>query len=236
MDTLTNDIVPIGDFESIPVTITGDYLTYPGVIKIGGPFNTEELFKEYISTIKSLENNFLTSLKDILINATPKEVKEHLVKLGWEGNDYTSYSLRNFGTNVLKDQVQTNTRQVIELFGDTFRQQYMCAASKKRLKPHIDNLNCEIHGFKIHIPINVKYHVFVKNAKNNKFDIYVLEPGYAYYLNSCLTHFVANPYNETRVNLSFQLASDILIKNGTTITPIAQLQNEEDENEIYTIF
>ena len=155
MDTLTNDIVPIGNFETIPVTITGNYLTYPGVIKIGGPYDTALLFDEYNNTFRSLENNFLTALKDILIDATPKEVKEHLVKLGWEGNDYISYSLRHFGTNILKDEVQHNTKVTLESFGDTFRQQYMCAAPKKRLKPHVDNINCEVHGFKIHIPINV---------------------------------------------------------------------------------
>jgi hypothetical protein len=235
MDTLTNDIVPIGDFETIPVTITGNYLTYPGVIKIGGPYDTALLFDEYNNTFRSLENNFLTALKDILIDATPKEVKEHLVKLGWEGNDYISYSLRHFGTNILKDEVQHNTKVTLESFGDTFRQQYMCAAPKKRLKPHVDNINCEVHGFKIHIPINVNYHVFVKNTNNEKFDTYILEPGYAYYLNSCLPHFVANPYNKLRVNLSFQLASDKLIREGKVMQPTRQLQDESDENEIYAI-
>jgi len=235
MDTLKNDIVPIGDFETIPVNVTGDYLKYPAVVSIAGPFNTAILFEEYINTSKSLENNFLNSLEDILIDATPKEVKKHLVKLGWNGNDHISYSLRKFGTNILKDEVMKNTKSVLESFGPTFRQQYMIAAPKKRLKPHIDNLNCEVHGFKIHIPISTKYHVFVKNSINEKFGVYVLEPGYAYYLNSCLPHFVANPYDETRVNLSFQLASDKLIQNGDKMFNIKQLEDEENENEIYAI-
>lgn len=233
MDTLKNDIVPIGSFEACPVTVTGDYLTYPGVVRVGGPFDYATLYNEYVNTIGNLENKFLVSLKDILIDATPEEVKKHLVALGWEGNNYISYSLRKFGTNELVDAVLPETRKVLSAFDTIFRQQFMCAKPNTRLKPHIDNINCETHGFKVHIPINTRYHVFV--AENGIYNRYVLEPGYAYYLNSSLMHFVANPYNETRVNLSFQLASDELIHNGEAMQPTNKMINHEDENEIYSV-
>jgi hypothetical protein len=233
MDTLRDDIVPIGSFEACPVTVTGNYLEYPGVVKISSLFDYKKLYKEYVNTIPNLENKFLKNLKDILIGTTPEEVKDHLIKLGWEGNNYISYSIRKFGTNELVDAVLPETRKTLSNFGTIFRQQYMCAKPNTRLKPHIDNLNCEVHGFKVHIPINTRYHVFV--AKEGIYYRYVLEPGYAYYLNSSLTHFVANPYNETRVNLSFQLASDIMIHNGEEVQPTNKMINHEDENEIYSV-
>lgn len=233
MDTLKNDIVPIGDFEAVPVTVTGNYLEYPGVVRVGGPFDYAKLHEEYTNTIPNLENKFLTNLKDILIDATPVEVKNHLVALGWEGNNYISYSIRKFGTNDLVDAVLQETRNTLAEFGTIFRQQYMCAKPMTRLQPHIDNLNCEVHGFKVHIPINTRYHVFVEEGGN--YNRYVLEPGYAYYLNSSLMHFVANPYPETRVNLSFQLASDELIHSGTIMPPTNQMKDHGDEDEIYSI-
>lgn len=233
MDTLTNDIVPIGAFEACPVTVTGDYLTYPGVVRIGGPFDYKLLYREFKDTIPLLDNKFLKSLKDILIDASPEEVKENLISLGWEGDNYKTYSIRQFGTNILSEAVLLYTRQVLSKFRIIFRQQYMCAKPMARLKPHIDNLNCEIHGFKVHIPLNVNYYVFVESK--NGYNKYVLPPGYAYYLNSSLTHFVVNPTETDRINLSFQLASDELIHKGDIVSPVSHITDPENIDEIYAI-
>jgi hypothetical protein len=94
----------------------------------------------------------------------------------------------------------------------------MLAKSKASLKPHIDNKNCEVHGFKIHIPLNCLYTCYVIN-NDGMYDEFNLEPGYAYYLNSSKMHFVVNHQPVDRVNLAFQLASDFLINAGLIISP-----------------
>jgi len=166
----------------------------------------------------SLDYDFLKAVEPILVDATLDEVKLKLRSLGWQNHNYKTLSLREFGTNTLLPQVGPITARTLEHFGLVFRQQYMLAKPKTGLLPHIDNTNCEVHGFKIHIPLNCMYTCYVENAEGT-YDQFKLEPGYAYYLNSAKMHFVFNHEDVERALLSFQLASDFLINAGLKIQP-----------------
>lgn len=217
-NTLINDIVPIGAFETIPVTITGNYLQYPGVVRIGGPFNIHAMINEFYNVRDSLDYDFLKTMEPHLVGSSLDDVKQNLRSLGWTNHNYKTFAIRESGTNTLLPQIGPITRRTLDHFGSVFRQQYMIAKPKATLKPHIDNTNCEMHGFKIHIPLNCVYTCYVQNDVGT-YDEFNLEPGYAYYLNSSKMHFVINHQEVERVNLAFQLASDFLINHGLVMSP-----------------
>ena len=217
-NTLINDIVPIGTFETLPVTVTGEYLNYPSVVRIGGPFNIHAMMDEFNQVKDSLDYDLLKTMEPYLVDSSLDDLKNNLSSLGWTNHNYKTLSIRELGTTNLLNQIGPITRRTLNHFGNVFRQQYMLAKSKASLKPHIDNKNCEVHGFKIHIPLNCLYTCYVIN-NDEMYDEFNLEPGYAYYLNSSKMHFVVNHQPVDRVNLAFQLASDFLINAGLIISP-----------------
>ena len=233
-NTLINDIVPLGNFEAIPVTVTGDYLKYPGIVRIGGPFNTDSLYQEFADVRDQLDPAFLKSRADRLIDCSVEEIRDAMGKLGWANSAYKALPMRVTGSNTLLDFIGPYTRSVLAGFGQVFRQQYMLAKPRAALRPHIDNQNCEVHGFKVHIPLNCLYTACIMND-SGEYDVYDLEQGYAYYFNSSRMHFVVNHTDIERVNIAFQLSADDLILSNPPmlVTRVVQTADQEiDDNTI----
>ena len=207
-----NDIVPVGDFEALPVTMTyTSYQDYPDVVVLASyKFDTKPLIDEFFQVeSQMLEHFFIPERKDHLINVSEGEIRQHLSDLGFTKSNYRVHSLRQLGTQENNQFVRTQTGLCLNKFSTIFRQQYMVAEVGLIIAPHIDNKNIALHGFRIHIPLHPFYIGF--ETDGGIFNLYRLNPGVPVFVNFCRSHFVVNPLGHKRVNIAFQLSDDALL-------------------------
>jgi mannose-6-phosphate isomerase class I len=206
-----NDILPLGDFETVPVTslIPPYPCNFPEVARLGIKTDIKQLKEDYENYdksgdyFKSRAKYFKNSLKDTI---------QLFDKLGFSKSNYQAFPLRELGTNILKNNVGEYTKHLLLNFGvDLFRQQYVLAQAGWKTKLHIDHPDFTIHGFRVFIPIDDAYIGFEKN-------IYKLTAGDCYFVNIAKMH---RGFSESdRVVIMCQMASDKLIRLADYIEPI----------------
>lgn len=205
MFNYSNDILPLGGFEAIPVTSQLDPIpeNYHDVVKLNIPTNVHKLRSEWESYPK--QGNYFKERMRYFQNPI-KETIELFTDLGFSQENYNAYPLRKTGTNILNDDVGPYTRGLLESFETKlFRQQYVLAQPGWETKLHIDHPDFSTHGFRVFIPIDVAYMGFEDK-------VYELPPGNCYFVNIAKLH--KGITKKERVVIMCQMASDSLILSG----------------------
>lgn len=203
-----NDILPLGDFETVPVNSMLEPIpsNYPEVVKLHIPTNVDLLREEW--EIYPKKGNYFRDRMRYFKNPI-KETIKLFDDLGFSQTNYNAYPLREIGTNTLKSNVGPYTKQLLKSFGvELFRQQYVVAEPGWETKLHVDHPDFSVHGFRVFIPIDTAYIGFDNTA-------YELPPGDCYFVNIAKMH--KGITNNKRVVIMCQMASDELILNGTPL-------------------
>lgn len=208
------DILPLGDYETIPVTsLIPPYPEYfKEVVRLGINTDVEKLRTEFDDFDLKAEGDYFFSRARHFKQSIRKTL-ESFKDLHFElGEKYAGYPIRKKGTNELKDGLGEYTKSLLEKFGvPLFRQQYVIAEEGWNTKLHIDHPDFSIHGFRVFIPIDVAYIGFEKN-------VYKLLPGDCYFVNIAKPHRGIS--DRHRVVIMAQMSSDKLIRMGYDISPI----------------
>ena len=209
-----NDILPLGDFETIPVTsLIPPYPdNFPEVARLGIPVDVDRLRQEWSTWDKS--GDYFKSRAKYFKNPLRDTIKL-FDDIGFSPVNYKAYPLRETGTNQLKPEVGAYTRQLLTDFGvDLFRQQYVLATAGWSTKLHIDHPDFTMHGFRVFIPIDDAYMGFQHN-------LYRLPAGDCYFVNIAKLHRGFS--DADRVVIMCQMASDRLIRLATPLSPVDPL-------------
>ena len=221
---LKDDILPLGKFETLPVTHTYDALpdSYPDVTCISGNMDFESLLKEYYVHTEIIGFNYVKPR----LSAINPEVSEDILRevlggVGFYKGSYQSYSLRKVGTNELEEWVLPETRRFFEsLPVKTFRQQYAVAAPGWNTKLHRDHADFKIHGFRAMVPLSADVYMGYENSVGENV-VYKLERGGMYFVNIAKMHRGFNESESTeRVNLIMQMDTDELVFGSSVMKPI----------------
>lgn len=200
-----NDILPVGNFEAIPVISSIEPIpeNFPNFTKLNVKVDVSKLRKEWNEFPKDITKHYWRQMARHFKNNL-RETLEIFKEQGFKIDNYKVYPLRIIGTNTLSENVGPYTREVLENVGvNLFRQQYVYATETWETNVHIDHPTFEIHGFRMFIPIDPAYMIV------NGEDI-ILEPGYAYFVNIASPHKAFSKGN--RVVIMAQMASDKLIQ------------------------
>jgi len=202
---LENDILPVGDFETIPVVSVLEPIpeNYPNYIRLNVSVDVDKLREEYHLFPKENKKHYFRHMAKHF-KSSVKEAVSYYMDLGFVIENYKVYPLRVIGSNILSENVGPYTREVLETIGvPLFRQQYVYATKDWETQTHIDHPNFSIHGFRMFIPID-EVNLIVDNEE------IILKPGYAYYVN------IAKPHKgwatSDRIVIMAQMASDKLIQ------------------------
>lgn len=215
------DILPLGDYETIPVTsLIPPYPEYfKEVVRLDIKTDVEKLKEDLDNFDLNSEGDYFFSRAKYFkqnIRETLKMFKDMNFELG---EKYSGYPIRKKGTNVLKENIGSYTKNLLENFGvSLFRQQYVLAKEGWNTKLHVDHPDFSIHGFRVFIPIDVAYIGFEEN-------IYRLDPGDCYFVNIARKHRGLS--DRDRIVIMAQMASDKLIRMGQEMTPIDKTELPE---------
>lgn len=236
---LTDDILPLGQFETIPVTCTidGESESYPNVSLIYTNIDYKSLLDESYEHIKIVGFNYVKPR----LSAINKEIDENTLRnvlshVGFCKGSYQSYSLRKVGTNELEDWVLPNTRKFFNsLPVNTFRQQYAVAALGWNTRLHRDHKDFKTHGFRAMVPLSADVYMGYEDSNGNNI-VYKLLRGNMYFVNIAKMHRGFNESTSTdRINLIMQMDSDILI-DQKEILPLSNLEDLPDYASKYEIW
>lgn len=219
---LDDDIFPLGSFEATQVSSikNGHPESYPNIVLLKTLSCLDQLRLEAVRHIEIIGKKYV---KDRIGNLNPdlgiEGVKQVLTAVGFTKETYQSYSLRKLGTNQLEDFVLPITRKLFEdLNFSCFRMQYAVAAPGWRTRFHIDHRNFNTHGFRGMVPIDSP--AYLSYLENKTEIVYELLPGNMYFVNIAKLHRGFNPQVTERTNLLFQMASDELVVQGTSLPPL----------------
>tara|TARA_R110000782_G_scaffold50549_7_gene109521 strand:+ start:3247 stop:3930 length:684 start_codon:yes stop_codon:yes gene_type:complete len=208
------DILPLGEYETIPVTsLIPPYPEYfKDVVRLDIKTDVEKLRNDLIDFDLSKQKNYFFS-RARHFKQNIRETLKMFDDLNFDlGKSYAGYPIRKQGTNELEDTLGEYTTNLLENFGvSLFRQQYVYADKMWNTKLHVDHPNFSIHGFRVFIPIDVAYIGF-----ENK--IYRMDPGDCYFVNIAKKHRGISEHK--RVVLMAQMASDKLIRTGYELPAI----------------
>lgn len=222
-----HDILPLGEFETVPVTslIPPYPCNFPEVSRLGIKTDIAKLREEFEHFDKS--GDYFKSRAKYFKNPL-KETIKLFDWLGFSREAYKAFPLRVTGTNQLRDDVGPYTKNLLETFGvPLFRQQYVQSEQGWHTKLHIDHPDFTIHGFRVFIPIDTAYMGFENT-------IYQLDPGDCYFVNIGKKHRGFS--DSRRVVIMCQMASDKIIRDAYPLKPIDPLTIPEAyRNEPYSI-
>ncbi|MGY8692312.1 MAG: hypothetical protein ACKVHF_05025 [Candidatus Poseidoniales archaeon] len=208
------DILPLGEYETIPVTsLIPPYPEYFNeVVRLGVKTDVNQLQKDLIEFDLSKQENYVVS-RARYFKQDIRETLEMFESLNFGlGENYAGYPVRKKGTNEIQEHLGEYTKTLLETIGvPLFRQQYVAAGEMWNTKLHADHPDFSVHGFRIFIPIDVAYIGFEDN-------IYLLEPGDCYFVNIAKLHRGISEHH--RVVLMAQMASDKLIRTGYQLAPM----------------
>lgn len=223
---LTDDIFPLGKFETIPVKPirNAEAESYPNVTILKENVEYEILLEEAYKHIECVGNNYVKPR----LSHINKEIDENTLRtvlsdVGFCIGTYQSFSLRKQGTNILEDWVSKGTRQFFNsLPVNVFRQQYAVAYPRWSTKLHRDHKNFKMHGFRAMVPLNSDVYMgFEDDNKNNL--VYKLSIGNMYFVNIAKMHRGFNESTtDSRINLIMQMDSDSMVLNGKELKPLDQ--------------
>ena len=209
-----HDILPLGEFETVPVTslIPPYPCNFPEVSRLGIKTDVAKLREEFEHFDKS--GDYFKSRAKYFKNPL-KETIKLFDWLGFSRETYKAFPLRVTGTNQLRDDVGPYTKNLLETFGvPLFRQQYVQSERGWHTKLHIDHPDFTIHGFRVFIPIDTAYMGFENT-------IYQLDPGDCYFVNIGKKHRGFS--DSRRVVIMCQMASDKIIRDAYPLKPIDPL-------------
>lgn len=234
---LKNDIFGYGEYESIKTDILLDGIpkNYNNVVKLFEIKNIDILYEESIEHIKLIGEKYVKErVLNLPENTTKEDLKDVLTEVGFVIGTYQGYGLRKLGTNELLDVILPETRKLLTKFPvKIYRQQYAIAFNDWNVKYHIDHDNYNIHGFRCMIPLNNNVNIVFR--ENNQNILYVLKPGFAYFVNIGNTHRAFHYGEVDRMNLMFQMNSDKLILEGEKLKN-SSWDNIPEKYKNYNIF
>lgn len=218
---LEDDILPLGDFEALPVTHEKDGMdySYPNVSTIRTDINYESLLEEALIHIDLVGNVYVKDRVSNINNSIEEDtLRNVLAGVGFYKGSYQSYSLRRYGTAELEEWVLPHTRKFFEnLPVKTFRQQYAVAFPGWNTKLHRDHNNFKRHGFRAMVPLSADVYMAYEDSRGNPL-VYQLKRGGMYFVNIAKMH---RGFNESltkdRINLIMQMDSDKLVNASTPL-------------------
>lgn len=222
---LQEDILPLGKFESLPVSsiFGGRDVDYPNVIKLRDDIDFNTLYTESLHHINLIGASYVKDRMEYL----PKGINEETLRsvlggVGFYTGSYQSFSLRKLGTSELEDWIEPCTRRLIETLGvNTFRQQYAVAYGGWNTKLHRDHENFLTHGFRLMVPLSSDVYMGYEDEFGNPL-IYRLDRGGMYFVNIAKMHRGFNEsLSDDRINLIMQMDSDIILKDKEKMTPLS---------------
>ena len=218
---LEDDILPLGKFETLPVTskLDGTPDSYPDVTFIKN-VDIDDMLAESHKHIKIIGNGYVKPRLEYVSVGTD-DLMETLAGVGFYKGSYQSYSLRKLGTAELEDWVLPATRKFFnDLPVSVFRQQYAVAYPGWNTQLHRDHKDFLTHGFRAMVPLSADvYMAYEDNTGNNL--VYRLDRGGMYFVNIAKMHRGFNESQTTdRINLIMQMNSDEMILNSKPLTPL----------------
>jgi hypothetical protein len=205
------DILPIGDFETVPVTGDSNPANFPDVVKLNVTYDPERIRADYytLPTIRG-KDHFLKRIKHF--TEPLKDTMEVFNELGFSMEKYVVYPVRKLGTNKIIDELGDYTKSFLENFPvELFRQQFALAREGFKTELHQDHSSYAVHGYRLFIPVDTAY-IDIEDRT------YKMPAGDCYFVNVGKQH--AGKTDQSRILLMCQMANDRLIQNGTTITPL----------------
>jgi len=218
---LTDDILPLGKFETLPVTskLDGKPDSYPNVTFIKN-VDIEDMLTESHKHIEIIGNGYVKPrLQHVSVNAD--DLIETLADVGFYKGSYQSYSLRKIGTAELEDWVLPATKKFFDdLPIPVFRQQYAVAYPSWNTQLHRDHKDFLTHGFRAMIPLSSDVYMGYEDSCENPL-VYRLNRGGMYFVNISKMHRGFNgSQTSDRINLIMQMTSDQLILDSKPLTPL----------------
>lgn len=221
---LTDDIFPLGKYETVDVTCEKSGLAdaYPCVLKIYDDIDYKTLLSEAYNHMDQIGFTYVKSrLNMINPNISEDTLKDVLGHVGFVKGSYQSFSLRKLGTNQLESWVLSATRNFFNsLPVRTFRQQYAVAYPGWNVKLHRDHADFRTHGFRAMVPLSADVYMGYETPTGENL-VFRLERGSMYFVNIAMMH---RGFNESltadRINLIFQMDSDFLVNTGHSIEPL----------------
>lgn len=223
---LNNDIFPLGEFETLPITPIKSGLPddYPDVSLLKTDIKVEELIKESHIHIEKIGFTYVKGrLKHLNSAIDENTLRSVLGDVGFYKGSYQSFSLRKLGTNELEDWIEYHTKQFFaDLPVNTFRQQYAVAYPGWNTKLHRDHKDFLTHGFRAMVPLDKNVYMGYEDKDKNNI-VYKLEPGNMYFVNIAKMHRGFNESTtDSRINLIMQMDSDSMVLNGKELKPLDQ--------------
>jgi hypothetical protein len=223
---LEEDILGLGDFESLPVRCFSDgspesYFPVVGVM-MGVDFQSLEM--EAKIHLQIIGKKYIAERTPYLTTrVTLTDIKNRLFRLGFKREHYQAYSLRKLGTNTLEEFIGPCTRKFFGNFQNSaFRMQYAMAQPGWALSFHQDFSHFRRHGFRVIVPIDSVS--LISFQIDGREDVYELIPGNAYFINIARLHRAFNPFDKERLAIMFQINSDEKILNGMLTHPLSETE------------
>jgi hypothetical protein len=221
---LEDDILPLGNFESLPVICEkdGEADSYPNVSLISENIDYITLTNEAKIHIEKIGPKYVKErLTKINKKINEEVLRDILADAGFYKGIYQSYSLRKLGTSEIEDWVLPKTRSFFNSLNvKTFRQQYAVAFPGWNTKLHRDHKNFKTHGFRAMVPLNSDVYMAYEDCNKNML-IYKLKRGGMYFVNIAKMHRGFNDsLTEKRINLIMQMDSDFLVNRSAEVKPM----------------
>lgn len=221
---LEDDILPLGKFETLPVTHELDGLpnSYPYVSLIKDGIDYETMLSESKVHMDTVGFNYVKPrIKEINSKVNEDILRDVLGSVGFYKGSYQSFSLRKIGTADLEDWVLPATRKFFNSLPiKTFRQQYAVAYPGWNTQLHRDHKDFKTHGFRAMVPLSADVYMGYEDANGSNI-VFRLKRGGMYFVNIAMMHRGFNESKDVeRVNLIMQMENDSLVVNSTPLTPI----------------
>ncbi len=214
-EVLLSDVTE-GFAELGPVELTwskGECSEYPLVQPIA-EVHAAKLAQDFIYVRHSLSRHYLSEREHQLPLGIAR-TKEVLKAFGFDGRNYSAYSMKSIDGAHWLDVPQSTRDWVDANFPKNARVHYAVAAVGWSSAWHVDCRHFRLHGFRVHVPLSTSAHYEFRVGPVTK--NFELKPGFAYFVNVAVSHRAHNPENEERVSILLQLMSDSPIRSRVLI-------------------
>jgi len=205
------DILPLGDFETIPVIGDPDPLSFPDVVRLGITYDPEKIREDYFNLPDmNGKDHFIKRAK--YFKQPIRKTMEMFDELGFSMDKYIVFPIRKIGTNELIDELGEYTRFFLERFPvNLFRQQFALAKGGFKTSLHEDHTSFKVHGYRLFIPIDTAY-IDIEDRS------YEMLPGDCYFVNVGKKH--SGRTDKDRILLMCQMDNERLIREGVEVKPL----------------